>query len=421
LDSEELAVTAAFWRVGERLIRREAGPDHVIALHTDQRKGRCRRRDLARVHRLQALDRVEDDGELTGEPLDLLVGQRDAREIGDVNDRGAVDGHETSLEAVLGASRRRYRDVMGIWRQLATLPACAIFVSIVACGGGNNAPASTPYGQASPTAAPASAALDLPSDPQQRLVQVVTPHVFVIVMENTGLDRALHSQPIARLASANALATNYRAVARPSLPNYLALTSGSTWGIADNLYHPLPAADLGTQLTTAGITWRAYMEGMTAEAGCMRSPYPYALKHNPFAYYGGACPSNVVPIEALDADLAAETPSFVWITPDLCHDGHDCVVDVAGEWLDGLVSRIVSSDAWGSGGMLFIVWDEGDGGDNNVVPLIVLTKDASATRIETQYDHYSLLATIEDIFSVPRLGAAATARPLAPLIASPSR
>jgi len=310
---------------------------------------------------------------------------------------------------------------MAIRRHLVTFPAYAIFVSIVACGGGNNTPASTPYGQASPTATPASAALDLPSDPQQRPVQVVTPHVFVIVMENTGLDRALRSQPIARLASANALATNYRAVARPSLPNYLALTSGSTWGIADNLYHPLPAADLGTQLTAAGITWRAYMEGMTAEAGCMRSPYPYALKHNPFAYYGGACPSNVVPIDALDADLAADTPNFVWITPGLCHDGHDCSVDIAATWLDGLVSRIVSSDAWRSSGMLFVVWDEGDGGDSNLVPLIVLTKDAIAKRIETQYDHYSLLATIEDTFGLPRLGAAVTARPLAQLIPAVTR
>jgi hypothetical protein len=304
---------------------------------------------------------------------------------------------------------------MGIRRRLVAFPACVVFVSIVACGGGNNTPASTPHGQANPDATPA--ALVLPTDPQLRPVPVVMPHVFVIVMENTGLDRALRSQPIARLASANALATNYRAVARPSLPNYLALTSGSTWDIADNLYHPLPAADLGTQLTTAGIAWRAYMEGMTAEAGCMRSPYPYALKHNPFAYYGGACPSNVVPIESLDPDLAGATPNFVWITPGLCHDGHDCAVDVAGEWLDGLVSRIVSSDAWRSSGMLFIVWDEGDGGDTNLVPLIVLTKDASARRIETQYDHYSLLATIEDTFGLPRLGAAATARPLAQISA----
>jgi phospholipase C len=245
----------------------------------------------------------------------------------------------------------------------------------------------------------------------------VAPHVFVLVMENTGLGRALGSQRIARLASANGLATNYHAVARPSLPNYLALTSGSTWDISDNDYHSLPAVDLGTQLTSAGVSWRAYMEGMTTAAGCMRSPYPYALKHNPFAYYGGACPSNVVPIEALDADLAGATPAFTWITPGLCHDGHDCALDVAGAWLDDAVSRITSSEAWRANGLLFIVWDEGDS-DSNLVPLIVLAKDTTATRVASQYDHYSLLATIEDLYKLPRLGAAKTARPLTPLLGS---
>lgn len=306
-------------------------------------------------------------------------------------------------------------------RSLATLVAGSVFVAAIVACGGNDRPKPSQQGQASPTSSP-SAALVLPTDSPQPPAAAVAPHVFVIVMENTGLGRALRSQPVARLASTNALATNYHAVARPSLPNYLALTSGSTWGITDNGYYSLPAAaDLGAQLTTAGVSWRAYMEGMTADAGCMRSPYPYALKHNPFAYYGGACPSNVVPIETLDADLDAATPSFVWITPGLCHDGHDCTLDVAGAWLDDTVSRIVSSDAWRSKGVLFIVWDEGDGGDTNLVPLIVLTRDATAMSVATPYDHYSLLATIEDLFGLPRLGAAATAQPLTPLIAGGSR
>jgi hypothetical protein len=290
--------------------------------------------------------------------------------------------------------------------------------AMVACGGGSSEPRSTPYGLLSPTSSAAASTLAVPTDSPQPTATAVTPHVFVVVMENTGLDSALRSEPIARLASSNALATNYHAVARPSLPNYLALTSGKTWGITDDGYHALPAAaELGTQLTTAGISWRAYMEGMTADAGCMASPYPYALKHDPFAYYGGACPPNVVPIDDLDSDLAGATPSFVWISPGLCHDGHDCTLDVAGTWLDGLVSRIKSSEAWRSGGTLFIVWDEGNGGDGNLVPLIVLTKDTTPVRVETQYDHYSLLATIEDLFHLPRLGSAANATPLTQLIA----
>jgi phospholipase C len=282
--------------------------------------------------------------------------------------------------------------------------------AIVACGG-SKSPEASPYGLPSPAFSPSSAALVVQTDPPQRPAQAVTPHVFVVVMENAGLERALRSEAIARLASTNVLATNYHAVGRPSLPNYLALTSGSTWDITDDAYHALPAAGLGTQLTTAGISWRAYMEGMTTDAGCMRSPYPYALKHDPFAYYGGACPPNVVPIEALDADLTGGTPNFVWITPDLCHDGHDCALDVAGAWLEGMVSRIVSSDAWRTGGTLFIVWDEGDG-LSDLVPLIVLTKDGTSRRDETRYDHYALLATIEDLFGLPRLGGAVAARPL---------
>jgi len=241
-----------------------------------------------------------------------------------------------------------------------------------------------------------------------------TPHVFVIVMENKSLAAALGSPSIQRLAAKYALATNYHAVSSPSLPNYLAMTSGSTWGITDDAYHVLPAGGLGAQLTAAGVTWRAYMEGLTP-AGCLRSPYPYALKHNPFAYYGGSCPQNVVALDALDADLAHDTPSLVWITPGLCHDGHDCPLSEVGPWLEDLVGRIVSSAAWRDYGALFVVWDEGDG-RSSVVPLIVASPDVVSRRVDNVYDHYSLLAAIEDRFGLLRLGAAKGASPLTDLL-----
>jgi len=244
-------------------------------------------------------------------------------------------------------------------------------------------------------------------------------HVFVIVMENATLATALRSPTVERLAAKYELATNYNAVSSPSLPNYLAMTSGSTWGITDDSYHPLPAGGLGAQLTAAGVSWRAYMEGLTS-SGCARSPYPYALKHNPFAYYGGSCPANVVPLDALDADLAGNTPSFVWITPGLCHDGHDCALAEAGAWLEGLVARIVASPGWRDRGALFVVWDEGDG-RSSVVPLIVAAPDLESRRVDGFYDHYSLLATIEDHFGLPRLGAARDARPLTDLLPPRSR
>jgi phosphatidylinositol-3-phosphatase len=269
---------------------------------------------------------------------------------------------------------------------------------------------------------PPAATVTTPS-PTPFPAQTPTPsasHVFVIVMENTSLTTALRVPSIERLAAKYALATNYRAVAVPSLPNYLALTSGSTWQVTDNGYHVLPAGGLGVQLTAAGQSWRAYMEGLT-EAGCLGSPYPYALKHNPFAYYGGACPKNVVSLDALDADLAGDTPSFVWITPDLCHDGHDCALSVAGPWLEDLVAQIVASAAWRDRGVLFIVWDEGTVGGSDVVPLIVAAPGLPSQRIDSQYDHYSLLATIEDLYGLPRLGAAKNARSLTDLLPLRSR
>jgi phospholipase C len=238
-------------------------------------------------------------------------------------------------------------------------------------------------------------------------------------MENATLATALRAPAVQRLAAKYALATNYNSVSSPSLPNYLALTSGSTWGIADNEYHVLPEGGLGAQLTAAGVSWRAYMEGLTS-AGCTRSPYPYALKHNPFAYYGGLCPPNVVPLEMLDADLTGETPSLVWITPGLCHDGHDCALAEAGVWLEDLVARIVDSPGWRNHGALFIVWDEGDV-SSSVVPLIVATPDLATRRVDGFYDHYSLLATIEDHFALPRLGAAKDARLLTDLLPARTR
>src|SRR3954447_3256780 len=132
-------------------------------------------------------------------------------------------------------------------------------------------------------------------------------HVFLIMLENKTYDKALGENYTASLASNYAVATNYHAVAHPSLPNYLVLTSGSTWDVVDDGYHVLPSEhDLGSELSSAGIPWRAYMEDMSE--GCFDSKYPYALKHNPFAYYGGQCSSNVVDLSQLDADLAGNTP-----------------------------------------------------------------------------------------------------------------
>lgn len=228
------------------------------------------------------------------------------------------------------------------------------------------------------------------------------------MLENTSYQRALAQPYIGSLASQYAIASNYHAIGHPSLPNYLALTAGSTFGIADDGYHPLPATGVAKQLTDAGISWKGYFEGFAGN--CFNSPYPYALKHNPFAYYGGRCPANVVPMTQLAADLSGDTPQLAWITPGLCNDGHDCSTLTTDNWLSQVVPQITGSSAWQQNGVLFITWDEGTGSNNQVALLTIAPRLHG--EITQPLDHYSLLATIEDALGVPRLGLAKQATSL---------
>jgi hypothetical protein len=284
------------------------------------------------------------------------------------------------------------------WLQQA-VAALAVAGLLAACAGGN-ANAGTPSKPASPSASASPA--------QAR-------HVFLIVMENKSYESAMSGRFTASLAATYRVASNYHAIAHPSVPNYLALTSGSTWGVRDDGYYALPKQDLGTQLANAGVSWKAYMEGL-GDGGCLRSPVPYDLAHNPFAYYGGACPANVVPFTDLAGDLSGSTPRFSWITPDRCHDTHDCRVAVGDQWLEQTVGMITSSKAWKSNGVLVITWDEDDGSASNHVLTLLLTPALGHRQTDNYYDHYSLLATVEDLMGVGRLGQAAQAAPMADLL-----
>src|SRR5947207_14988588 len=139
-------------------------------------------------------------------------------------------------------------------------------------------------------------------------------HIFTIVMENHSYGQIIGSGSapyINSLAAKYGLATNYFAVAHPSLPNYLALTGGSTFGITSDcspLSCPVNAPNIGDRLTASGKTWKAYMEDMPVTCGTTDS-YPYAVKHDPFVYYrdiGGnaaLCGSHVQPFARMASDL----------------------------------------------------------------------------------------------------------------------
>jgi phospholipase C len=245
-------------------------------------------------------------------------------------------------------------------------------------------------------------------------------HVVWIWMENKPYGSVIGNKGAPyenELANACGLATDYRAITHPSLPNYLAATGGSTFGVTDDAgpsSHPLAATSIFQQLTQANLSWRAYDESMPTT--CDRNPSGrYAVKHNPAVYYTAIRQQCAVDDVALEAHLsqdiaAANLPSFAFVTPNLCDDTHDCSVQTGDTWLAAWIPRIVAGANYRSGNTLIVLtWDEGVGA-NNLIPTIVMAPSVpTGTRGTGALTHYSLLRTTEELLGLPGLGAATTA------------
>jgi hypothetical protein len=248
-------------------------------------------------------------------------------------------------------------------------------------------------------------------------------HIAVIVMENTEYGDIIgdRSAPfINSLARRYALATRMYAIRHPSLPNYLALTGGSTFGIdSDCTDCGVSASGLAEQLDAAGVPWKAYMQDMPSPCFKGASAGGYAKKHNPFIYYRGVAVSpgrcsKLVPFGQLSADeRAGRLPRFIWITPNLCNDMHDCSVATGDRFLSGVVPGLLRR--LGHHGLLFLTWDEGssDAGccgrasGGHIATLLAGPGARRGFRFARQVDHYSVLQTIEDLLKVRRLRDAA--------------
>jgi hypothetical protein len=232
--------------------------------------------------------------------------------------------------------------------------------------------------------------------------------------------------------------------------------------VGDGCVYPASVPNVADQLLAVGKTWKSYNEdmgtpcrhpavGAVDDTQKARVGDQYAARHNPFVYFASitgspVCAQRDVDLTALPADLASSstTANLTFITPNLCNDGHDapCVdgrpggLVSADEWLKVWVPQITSSPAFQKDGVLVITFDESDGpqsdssaccgegpGPNSPLPgiaglgggrvgALVLSRWAGAgTYSTTPYNHYSLLATIEDSFHVSRLGYASTVDP----------
>ena len=241
-------------------------------------------------------------------------------------------------------------------------------------------------------------------------------HVVVIVLENHAFESVIGSPQAPYLnAFANrwGLATGYSGVSHPSLPNYLAMIGGSTFGITSDCTNCfLNAPSLPDRLEAAGKTWNGYMEGMPSPC-LIGSSGLYAQKHNPFIYFDpirndpARC-ARVVPYSSLATDFAspATAPNFAFITPNLCNDGHDCALSTTDAWLTREVPAIMLSPAFAnSRSLLVITFDEGAGGSDRVATVLAGSGVKSGFRSAVTYDHYSLLRTVESLWSLTPLAA----------------
>jgi hypothetical protein len=252
--------------------------------------------------------------------------------------------------------------------------------------------------------------------------------VAVLFLENRGYDQIIGSPQapyLNRLAERGALATDYYALAHPSLPNYLGVTTGSTQGVTSDCNScDNSAASLPGQLEAARIPWKAYFESLPSPGFAGNGVGDYSKHYNPFAYSeqvgeGAVARQHIVDFGSLRGDLRrGSLPRFSWITPDLVHDGHNGSVRASDRYVSRLVPRIVR--ALGPDGVLFITWDEAQGVTGPAggrVALIATGPGARGhARVNAPADHYSLLATLEAGLGLPRLGHAASA-PVAPLAA----
>lgn len=242
--------------------------------------------------------------------------------------------------------------------------------------------------------------------------------VFLIVMENRGYSEILNSPDapyLRELASRYGLAEQYRAITHPSLPNYLALIAGDTFGVRSNCTECFfDEPNLADELEAHGRTWKSYQEDLPFPCFLGDQSGGYVLRHNPFLYFQKIRADPVrcqraVPLGQLSADLdSGSVPDLAWITPNLRHDMHDGSIAEGDQWLAEFVPRILESSAWLDNGLLVITWDESSSLDTlngGHVPALFITKHARpGLRSSAPATHYHLLRTLEERWGLQYLG-----------------
>lgn len=244
--------------------------------------------------------------------------------------------------------------------------------------------------------------------------------LLVFVVENHSLRQMRSEMPFTRrLASRYGYATRYRAVTHPSLPNYLAITTGSTHGIRDDKppsAHPVSGTSVFGQALENGKTARLYAERMVNPCATVDRGR-YAVRHNPWTYQldeRASCRRHDVPVGQLAGDVAeGRLPNAGMVIPDLCHDAHDCALRSADRWLRRQVSMVMSGKDWTSGRLVVVITaDEDAHNQDNRVLTVVAHPGIRGVVVDRALSHYSLSRSFSQMIGAAPLGHARAAASL---------
>jgi len=217
--------------------------------------------------------------------------------------------------------------------------------------------------------------------------------------------------------SAYGAGTQFYAIEHPSLPNYLVLAGGSTFGVTNDKdpdVHSLDGPSLFGELLAAGRTAKTYAEAMPGNCA-QRNQDTYAVRHNPWTYFDdkaerASCEkfdvaSGSPSAGALADDISAgKLPTFGLLIPDVCHDGHDCSAATTDDWLRSWLPTIKQGPDFTSNRLVIVVtWDEDDDHSGNRVPLVVIHPSVQHQQVTKRLDHYGLSASIARVGGIPPL------------------
>jgi hypothetical protein len=260
--------------------------------------------------------------------------------------------------------------------------------------------------------------------------------VLTVVVENHSITQMQSGMPyLDGLAKRFAYASHYTAIRHPSLPNYLAMTGGSTFGVTDDAApssHPIAGDSVFDQAIANGKTAGTYAETMSSNCQ-LSSSGRYAVKHNPWAYFNGSTerancnrydvPAGTVSSGALHNAVAAGTlPNAGYWIPDLCDDAHDCSLTTADNYLKSWLPQVMAGPDYTSGRLAIVITaDEDDSNSGNVVLTAVLHRSLDGTHrvVTSALNHYSLLRMYDRVLGAPLLRSASTASDMAAAFALP--